>query len=358
MEIQHLKNGIEAGVTFLHKQQRPSGQFRLRSSVDVFQRTDNTFETLTFLTSCVADCLRWVPGADARDIRRRVIDALAVEVDGPGLCRYFAREQTLPIPTVGVSVPLSLVPDVDTTSCVAFVLEREGISTLSTAALLANRTPDGLFQTWFLAEPPAFDDMLPFLYMVPQGNDVCCGINANALLCLGECEATRPVSEYLQRTFCGPRPEEHSAYYTDETVLYYMYSRAYREGARSLGTARDTILERLLSLQQPDGSFGTALRTAMAVCVLANFEVTGRAQADAVRSLLDCQGADGSWPSAAFYTWDRRKTPMQLFLCSSGTRREIRLQGGPSAPDIKHFGSEEVTTAYCLEALSRFAGAQ
>ena len=254
-----------------------------------------------------------------------------------------------------MTVPLHIVPDLDTSACAAFMLEREHGTKADPVAFAENRTPEGLFRTWLLTEPPALDDTLPFVHMVPCRNDVCCGINANVLLSLGDCDVTRSASEHLQRVFAGPRPEEESAYYTDEIVLSYMYSRAYHESAPSLGTAREAVLKRVVSRRQPDGSYGTVLRTAMAICVLANFGVRDRDRADAVRFLLSRQSTDGSWPSEPFYTWERRKTPVQQFLWYAGTRHEFRLPAGPASPAGRCFGSEEVTTAYCLEALSRFA---
>ena len=84
---------------------------------------------------------------------------------------------------------------------------------------------------------------------------------------------------------------------------------------------------KILQLSKDDGSFGDELATACAVCSLANFEYDGVARlADAVRYLEEQQRANGSWRRVAMF-------------CQPG----------------RYYGSEELTTALCLEALTRVA---
>jgi hypothetical protein len=358
MNTQPIQESISAGIEFLHQRQLPSGQFRLQTSVDPDHPVDTTSDQLVFLTACVAYCLLWAKGSTAFEIRSRAVDALASEVNERGLSRYYAREKTISLPALGITVPLRIVPDLDTSACAAFILDRERGIIVNQEAFAQNRTPEGLFQTWLLNYPPELDDSLPFVYMVPGCNDVCCGINANVLLALGESEVTKPVIAYLQRIFSGQCPVEDSAYYTDDIVLAYMYSRAYQESVPSLVVARELILGRLLSQRQAHGSYGTVLRTAMAVCVFENFDVRDRDNEAEIHFILSSQQEDGSWPASPFYTWERSKTPIHMFLWFAGARQEVSRMPGEIAPAGRYFGGATVTTAYCIEALSRFMEGQ
>ena len=80
-----------------------------------------------------------------------------------------------------------------------------------------------------------------------------------------------------------------------------------------------------------------AFERALGLCAALNVG-TRPAEAE-VDALLALQGADGSWPRAALYHGGR-----------------LRRAGGgfaPRHPDTPHWGSEALTTAFCVEALSR-----
>ena len=111
-------------------------------------------------------------------------------------------------------------------------------------------------------------------------------------------------------------------------ILYYAVSRAYARGASSLGGAKEAIIEKVLLRSNDDGSFGDELSTACAVCSLVDFEYKGITRLrDAARYLEERQSADGSWRRIAMF-------------CQPG----------------RYYGSEELTTALCLEALTKVAG--
>jgi hypothetical protein len=127
----------------------------------------------------------------------------------------------------------------------------------------------------------------------------------------------------FQKESRGYRPHREGS-----RTLYYAVSRAYAYGTSSLSRAREAIIEKVLQSSKADGSFGDELATACAVCSLANFEYDGvTTLRDAVHHLERQQRADGSWPRVAMF------------------------RGSNS-----YFGSEELTTALCLEALTHLAG--
>ena len=80
---------------------------------------------------------------------------------------------------------------------------------------------------------------------------------------------------------------------------------------------------------QPDGSFGaSALETALAICALINCGYDGVALDAACNYLMQHQQPNGCWPRWCLY------------------------YGGPAKKST--FGSEELTTAICLQALTQY----
>jgi hypothetical protein len=88
------------------------------------------------------------------------------------------------------------------------------------------------------------------------------------------------------------------------------------------------VVERTLALRRAGGSFGDELSTALAICTLLNFGVPPEELAGSAAFLAAAQQTDGSWP-------------------------RIGAWGGQAMP--ANFGSAELTTGYCIEALARCA---
>ncbi len=66
--------------------------------------------------------------------------------------------------------------------------------------------------------------------------------------------------------------------------------------------------------------------------------------ASLVGALVTSQSPDGSWPRAPVYFGGRER------------RRDGTL--APAHPDTPHWGSEEMTTGFCVEALARVLQAE
>ncbi|HEY7767487.1 MAG TPA: hypothetical protein VIB55_04865, partial [Longimicrobium sp.] len=184
------------------------------------------------------------------------------------------------------------------------------------SAILSNRTPEGLFKTW-LRQPAAF-------------NDVDSVVNANVLLYLGERSETRGVIAWLNDLLLDGAEMDRTWYYLDALALHYAVSRAFVHGCDGLATSRDAVVARILERQGTNGSFGDELQTALALCALTNYGHASPDLAAAVAWLVSVQQPDGSWPKRAFY-------------CGPG----------PPWPSQVWWGSESLTTSFCLEALIR-----
>jgi hypothetical protein len=292
-------------LRFLHENQLPYGEFRTYASPS--RDLDVTFfDSSVFVTTLVLYSIMDIDSPSTTTMTHKAISFLAEEMGSPGLFQYYTSKNTR-----------SIGFDLDDTACASVALQR--ISPLvvghrNVEYFVENRDEAGRFYTW------VGDSALE--------NDVDSVVNANVVLYLGDRDETKSACRYLIDTIESGCESDSHRYYPDDMTLYYAVSRAYAHGTSSLGGARDAIIERVLQLGKNDGSFGDELATACAVCSLANFDYDGVTRLrDAVRYLEERQRADGSWRRVAMF----RQPGM-------------------------YYGSEELTTALCLEALTDVAG--
>jgi len=230
---------------------------------------------------------------------------LAEEMRGPGLFQYFTSRNAR-----------SIDFDLDDTACASVALQGSHpfiMRGYNVRHFTENRNEAGLFYTWVGRATPA--------------NNVDSVVNANVVFYLGDRDETESACRYLIDTIKSGYEGDSYHYYLDNMTLYYAVSRAYAHGTSSLSAAREAIIEKVLQSSKDDGSFGNELATACAVCSLANFEYDNVIRLrDAASYLERQQRADGSWQRVAMFH-------------GSGV----------------YYGSEELTTALCLEALTHVA---
>lgn len=241
--------------------------------------------------------------------------------------------------------------DVDDSSGVSSVLQQLGIDHPHPSLrklLLANRNSKGLFYTWFafrwrwnkhrtywrLALREFLAPVKGAIFwhkMECSRNDVDAVVNANVLYYLGETAETTPVVNWMVRIIENGAEAHCDKYYCNPLSVHYFFSRCFAAGIRGLEAVQHIAINRLLAQAQPDGGFGaSALETALALCALINWRYAGP-ELDAARSyLLRHQHGNGSWPRWCLY------------------------YGGPAKRST--FGSEELTTAICLQALALYTG--
>ncbi|HEX8116787.1 MAG TPA: hypothetical protein VF521_05905, partial [Pyrinomonadaceae bacterium] len=259
------------------------------------------------------------------------------EMEGPGLWRYWTKRH---------QYHSVIPPDLDDVACVSYVLRRHGVEFPDNLPLvLANRSPGGLFYTWLTPRPrmpalPAYwRAVLPQLlsplklYYFWRANeskpqDVDCVVNANVLLYAGERVEARPVVDYLIDSLRRGVEGCCDKWHLNPFMFQYAVSRCYREGFAALGAIRDESVARIVAASKPDGAFGeNVLDTALAACALLNWGAAPTELERAFKHMLEAQRQDGSWPRAVLY------------------------YGGPKK--YYGWGSEELTTGFCLEALIR-----
>jgi hypothetical protein len=149
-------------------------------------------------------------------------------------------------------------------------------------------------------------------------------VNTNVLLYLGD--NYPKVSEYINNSIKNNEPK--SVYYPDDLSFYYMVSRAVENNISSLGKNKKLIIKNVLARRNKNGSFGNPLQTALATVTLINFSYKGTEIKNAIKHIIKTQNQNGSWSREIFYT--------------------------DANFEVGYFGSEELTTGLCLEALQKY----
>jgi hypothetical protein len=332
------EEALARAIRFLADRQLPDGEFGTFVSSDDLMQADCLPDSTPFTTALVLYSLRFVGDEVVRDMRARGAKFLQSQHEGPGVWRFWTTKskQRSWIP-----------PDLDDTCCSAHAIRDCGGPALPIeSVVLGNRNREGLFHTWLVPRLPLRGDAAYWRVVLPKlpwtftrhpfwrfteaaPDDVDGVVNANVLLCLGEREETRPIVSYLLQTLAEGREETCDKWHLNRFNVYYMISRAYFAGARSLADARQPIVERIEAAARDDGSVGNALETALAACALLNFDESSATLDRAIDWLLNAQAADGSWPRLPLY------------------------YGGPKR--VYGWGCEELTTAFTVEALARYA---
>jgi len=154
-------------------------------------------------------------------------------------------------------------------------------------------------------------------------------VNANVLFYVGELPETRPVVDYLIDIRRRDAEDSCDGWYANHFMFYYAVSRNFHAGVSALGAVRDESVARIIGAAKPDGSVGdSVLNTALAACALLYWRSAPPELERAIRFLMTEQRADGSWLRASLYY--------------SGPKK---LYG---------WGSEELVTGFCLEALLHY----
>ena len=202
---------------------------------------------------------------------------------------------------------------------------------------LEYKKPDGAFVTW----------------MDGNSTDVCAGTNANILFLYGSRDQESKIqstidwlNDQLERVRTG-QPYEAN-YYLSPYAFTYLATRAYSDGGAQTFlnfSQREKIREYILDRQEEDGSWPICpeyggsedtLETSLAIVSTINLGYSELSSTErekiekGIEYLLNKQSPDGSWPCGCFYI-------------------------EPHSPNNIQFGSSELTTAICMEALAKYA---
>jgi len=333
-----LGAGIGRGIEFLRRSQLPSGEFKVFMSTDNSMETDCVVDSSPFPTALIAYSLGFAGRDEARAMLDKACAFFLAEMEGPGLWRYWTKQHqhhsTIP-------------PDLDDIACVSYVLRRQGVSFPPNRRMIfANRNPQGLFYTWLTPRRGLPLDAgywrvvfrqwlnpvkLYYFWKLNESapDDVDCVVNANVLFYVGENDATRAVVDYLIDVARRGAEDCCDKWHLNRFTFYYVLARNFHAGVAAFAAVREEVVGRIVGAAGADGRIGdNELETALAVGALLYWGSSPPELARAVRFLLARQRAGGDWPRAALY------------------------YGGPKK--YYGWGSEELTTGFCLEALLHY----
>ncbi len=336
-----LEQAITQGLTYLAQHQFPNGEFAAYIAADVPMLGWTLPDSSIFPTALIGGCLLYLqerPGVDA--MLTQALNFLSHQMYHGGVWNHFTEFHRF----------YRLCPfDIDDTACVSVLLRARGIdrpNPTNVPLMLANRNREGLFYSWFLLRARWITNRtfwritlpellrpiksLLFWYGVEANRDDVDGVvNANALYYLGDIPETQPVIAYLLRIIAEHREATCDLWYLDPFFVYYSFTRCYYAGITKLEPLRQPIIDRIRARAQPDGRLGdTLVDTAWAVCSLLNLGSYPPELPAAISYLLRTQKPHGEWP------------------------RWLVYYGGPKRR--QGWGSEEITTGFCLEALARY----
>ena len=329
-----MDRAIARGVAWLAAEQRSDGEFEPVRSSDPTLTTGCVADPAIFPTAVIAQALSVVPQANA--IRERALDFLEHERGDRALWSHWPRRNRM---------SRSLPPDLDDTACASQALVAGGRTRPDNRdAILSNRDGRGLFQTWFIVRGrgSGLRGLLSDLRHLPtrmtffhqtsaERDDVDAVVNANAVYHLGPGEHAAPVVEWLVGIMqCGSE-SQCDRWYDDPAVVRYFLSRALSHVAPE---RRSCVVPSLLSaLREGQSAFHLAL-SANAFLDW-NQDVSGL-----IPDILVTQNEKGHWPRAALYHGGRAGSSRDGFSTPH--------------PDTPRWGSDALTTAFCLQALARF----
>jgi hypothetical protein len=338
-ETVHSTEAVEAGVRFLADRQLPSGAFSVRRGFDLSTEGTEADGHALFATAMVAHSLGFCDLPAAEGMRGRAAAHLLGHMEPGGVWRHW---------TAGHPQYHWLPSDLDDTASISSVLRSAGVPIPdNTGLLLANRDPRGLFYTWLIARwPPPLQrgywravarrlrrplQARRFWRTSAAPDDVDAVVNANLVQYLGDGPHAGPVVDHLLGVLRDGTEDRCDKWYRSPFVFHYALSRCARAGVSGLEPARELVCARIRAAAGADGRIGDGpLDTALAVCSLADWAAAGAEGERACGYLAATQSAGGSWPAEALYF------------------------GGPrGARRVPAWGSEELTSALCVEALAR-----
>ena len=341
MNSHSVEDAIELAFSFLSERQSASGHFP--SQVTHHYEGNRILEDSAFFpTTQILHSLLATGSPEAEPIIRRGCKAILHEMDSGGRWRFWNRDARRD----GRDLHDFSPADLDDMACASAILRQCGIPFPDNKHLFfANRRSDGLFYTWFvprfssILHPRVWTSLLReatwqrllVIWKVSEAsyNDVDGVVNANVLRYLGNTSESVPIIAWLKEIIALGLEAKCDKWYRDPYSFYYAVAQCIRPGVSGFEAIAPLACDRLFSLSRRDGRFGNhSLHTALSLCAIAQLSQDALEGArSSVNYLLSTQAADGGWDSAPHFF------------------------GGPQ--QSVSWGSRELTTGFCLEALSR-----
>jgi hypothetical protein len=339
---ERINLSIDRGINYLHDHQLPNGEFLFyMSGDDDMLGHDICTESCVFPAALIGTCLLSLKEHNSMvsDILKKSAAFLFYQMDKGGTWNHYTNLHRF----------RHLCPqDLDDTACSSYFLNKMDYNiptTTNQKLMLDNRRKDGLFYTWITFRRILNKNRLYWHYALRELKhpiqsiifwhkfectryDVDAVVNANVLFYLGKRRETKPIVDYLIKIIKENKEQDCDKWYLNPLTVFYFISRNLASGIHELEEIRLILIDKIMSFYHNDTGFGRShLENALAITSLINLNYKGDEIAKSVSQLIDGQSKNGNWKRWGFY------------------------YGG-----VKQFcfGSEELSTAFSLEALALF----
>lgn len=340
VDIGLVQNAIKIGVSYLKSHQYPYGEFCSYYAPDDAMQEWCVPHSSIFPTALIVNSLLSLSDdKNVKEIFRKAVSFFQYQTMRGGAMNYFAKWNQF----------FSMCPaDIDDTIFVADFLKSQGIEFVDPLPiLLENRNKNGLFYTWFSFRFNTSTNKDYWLLLLREFKhpiksflvwknfefsryDVDAVVNTNVLYFLGRNNITKPIIDYLLKIVEENRESDCDKWYRNPFTFYYFYSRNVKKGITELNHGSSTIINRIINNVKPNGCIGSsALETALSTTALINLNFTGPQIDNGIKFILDNQQKTGEWP------------------------RRIMYYSGPKK--LLGWGSEELTTGFCIETLALYS---
>ncbi|MFN5237086.1 MAG: hypothetical protein ACK5FV_07970 [Bacteroidota bacterium] len=331
---------LSSALAFLKQRQLSSGEFICMVADDETLTLNLREDSSPFITQHILYSLQTANLPICDHIIRKSREFLASEAWPGGVWRYWSKRHP---------GSLFIPPTTDDTSCNAFLMSNRGENTdLIRKIILGNRNADKIYYNWILPRvyhlryPQTWPALMHIVrspsklrlffrsgYNKPHPAHVDVVVNANVVLFLGENSATAPAVKWIKQVVESGTEATSDRCYQSKYVLYYALLRCDRAGIRAFDSLKGLIANRLTEdLKNPDKL--SIMEKAISLLILTEWAFDVPEIGKTVRYLLNSQRLDGSWPISVF------------------------CYGGYNKKTCRFWGSEELVTAFCLEALARY----
>jgi hypothetical protein len=337
-----METAMERALEFLKAHQLPSGEFRCMVADNITLDLNPREDPSPFLTQHILYSLQetLLPGSDK--VIRKAWDFLMSEAWPGKVWRFWAKRSP---------GSLFIPPTTDDTSCNAHLMKIRGEKTGRIRQIIrGNRNADGLYYNWILPRvyhlpyPQIWPALMHIVrspsklrlffnsgFNKPHPDHVDVVTNANVVLFLGECSATTSAINWIHQVVRAGTEATSDRYYQSRYILYYALLRCDRAGIRAFDSLRELIVGRLRDdLADPASEKLTVMEKALSALILAELAPDVPELPEAIRFIVGAQHTDGNWPTAVIF------------------------YGGYNMEKCLFWGSEELVTAFCMEALHRY----
>ena len=331
------ERAIRKGLDFLAKNQLPSGEFKTLVSRDMELAVEPRHDSSPFATAHIVSSLASFNFEECNPIIQCAAKFLLSQRLIGGLWKFWVKNHPgfWDIPA-----------DMDDTCVVSLALRDAKITfSQNLGVLTGNMDESGRFFTWIQRRPLHTRKIFSLWILLPiaksvlgrkgffqtgeaRREDIDAVVNANVVRHFAaHSRATSGAVEWLWQVIQSGGEKSADRYYQNEFALYHSIARGLQDNVTPFFRFKTMMQNRMVDRLNENGSIGqtvqdTALAAVALVAVGANREVIQKTAC----YLLSQQRADGSWSAHSYYYggWSRD-------FC---------------------WGSRELTTGFCIEALS------